>query len=127
MGKKIKILFTQPLQNSIKTYPNPFLAPRPSAFQKPLYYVTFLELCNDRRGEQISILNLDQTRLNMQFIFPLNEIATGIQTIVSFIHSFFHSFLSFIHSSFQPFIFSFIIPLTVLFIYLFIHSFFFIE
>ncbi|XP_023327660.1 translation factor GUF1, mitochondrial isoform X2 [Eurytemora carolleeae] len=55
-------------------------------YQEPIVHATMitpveylspiLELCNDRRGEQISILNLDQTRLNMQFIFPLNEIAT---------------------------------------------------
>jgi len=40
------------------------------------YLSPILELCNDRRGEQVSILNLDQSRLNMQFVFPLNEIVT---------------------------------------------------
>jgi len=40
------------------------------------YLSSILELCNDRRGEQISIVNIDQTRLNIEYTFPLNEIAT---------------------------------------------------
>merc|ERR1719383_795208 len=40
------------------------------------YLSPILELCNDRRGEQISIVNIDQTRLNIEYTFPLNEIAT---------------------------------------------------
>ena len=41
-----------------------------------LLLLMLLELCNDRRGEQRSITYIDQTRLNMQFTFPLNEVAT---------------------------------------------------
>lgn len=40
------------------------------------YLSPILELCNQRRGEQVSILNIDQTRLNIQYIFPLNEVVT---------------------------------------------------
>jgi len=40
------------------------------------YLSTIMELCNERRGEQIAIVNIDQTRLNMQYNFPLNEVAT---------------------------------------------------
>lgn len=41
-----------------------------------LYSCDVTDLCNDRRGEQRSITYIDQTRLNMQFTFPLSEIAT---------------------------------------------------
>jgi len=41
------------------------------------YFSSILELCNDRRAEQKNIENIDQTRLNMQFVFPLGEIATN--------------------------------------------------
>jgi len=40
------------------------------------YLSSIMELCNEKRGEQISIVNIDQTRLNMQYTFPLNEVAT---------------------------------------------------
>ena len=41
------------------------------------YLSNILELCHERRGEQRSIENIDQTRLNIQFLFPLNEIVTN--------------------------------------------------
>jgi len=43
----------------------------PSDYLSPL-----LDLCNQRRGEQVSIVYIDQTRLNMQYILPLNEVAS---------------------------------------------------
>jgi len=41
------------------------------------YLSSILEICHDRRGEQRSIENIDQTRLNIQFLFPLNEVVTN--------------------------------------------------
>eukprot|EP00092_Neocalanus_flemingeri_P039370 GFUD01042865.1.p1 GENE.GFUD01042865.1~~GFUD01042865.1.p1 ORF type:complete len:642 (+),score=216.87 GFUD01042865.1:140-2065(+) len=41
------------------------------------YLSSILELCHDRRGEQRSIENIDQSRLNIQFLFPLNEVVTN--------------------------------------------------
>ena len=41
------------------------------------YLSSVLEICHERRGEQRSIDNIDQTRLNIQFLFPLNEVVTN--------------------------------------------------
>ena len=41
------------------------------------YLAPILELCHERRGVQRSIENIDQTRLNIQFYLPLNEIVTN--------------------------------------------------
>ena len=44
----------------------------------PTQYLSgILELCHSKRGEQRSVTNIDQTRLNIQFLFPLNEIVTN--------------------------------------------------
>ena len=43
----------------------------------PQYLSGILELCHSKRGEQHSVTNIDQTRLNIQFLFPLNEIVTN--------------------------------------------------
>ena len=41
------------------------------------YLPGILELCHSKRGEQRGVSNIDQTRLNIQFLFPLNEIVTN--------------------------------------------------
>ena len=41
------------------------------------YLAPILELCHEKRGVQRSIENIDQTRLNIQFYLPLNEIVTN--------------------------------------------------
>ena len=41
------------------------------------YLSNIMTLCNDKRGEQRSVENIDQTRLNIQYLFPLNEIVTN--------------------------------------------------
>ena len=41
------------------------------------YLSNIMELCHEMRGEQRSIQNIDQTRLNIQFYLPLNEIVTN--------------------------------------------------
>jgi elongation factor 4 len=44
----------------------------------PLAYLAgILELCHEMRGVQRNIENIDQTRLNIQFYLPLNEIVTN--------------------------------------------------
>jgi len=58
-----------------------------SVYQEPMvlgtiispaeYLSTILDVCHDRRGEQRSVENIDQTRLNIQFLFPLNEVVTN--------------------------------------------------
>ena len=42
-----------------------------------VYMSNILELCHEMRGEQRSIQNIDQTRINVQFLLPLNEIVTN--------------------------------------------------
>jgi len=42
-----------------------------------IYLSNIMALCNDKRGEQRSVENIDQTRLNIQYLFPLNEIVTN--------------------------------------------------
>ena len=41
------------------------------------YLPGIVELCHSKRGEQRSVTNIDETRLNIQFLFPLNEIVTN--------------------------------------------------
>ena len=44
----------------------------------PSHYLSgIIELCHSKRGEQREVTNIDQTRLNIQFLFPLNEIVTN--------------------------------------------------
>jgi len=41
------------------------------------YLSNILEISHSRRGEQRSIENIDQSRLNIQFLYPLNEVVTN--------------------------------------------------
>merc|ERR1711874_907295 len=56
------------------------------------YLAGILELCHSKRGEQRSVTNIDQGRLNIQFLFPLNEIVTNFYDELKSISSGYASF-----------------------------------
>jgi len=68
--------------------PGEFLErPKVAEYREPMVAATIiapaahlaavLQLCHERRGVQRSIEHIDQTRLNLQFLLPLNEIVTN--------------------------------------------------
>ena len=56
------------------------------------YLSGILELCHSKRGEQREITNIDQHRLNIQFLLPLNEIVTNFYDELKGISSGYASF-----------------------------------
>jgi len=56
------------------------------------YLSGILELCHSKRGEQREITNIDQQRLNIQFLLPLNEIVTNFYDELKGISSGYASF-----------------------------------
>ena len=56
------------------------------------YLSGILELCHSKRGEQREITNIDQQRLNIQFLLPLNEIVTNFYDELKSISSGYASF-----------------------------------
>jgi len=57
-----------------------------------VYLSGILELCHSKRGEQREITNIDQQRLNIQFLLPLNEIVTNFYDELKSISSGYASF-----------------------------------
>lgn len=56
------------------------------------YQKDVISLCVDRRGQEISTSQVDDTRIMMQFIFPLNEIVVDFHDQLKRITSGFASF-----------------------------------
>jgi len=57
-----------------------------------VYLPGIVELCHDMRGMQHSVTNIDQNRLNIQFLLPLNEIVTNFYDELKSISSGYASF-----------------------------------
>ena len=59
---------------------------------EPLFRRRRIVIINLQRGEQKSVSNIDQTRLNVQFLLPLNEIVTNFYDELKSITSGYASF-----------------------------------